>query len=353
MSGPYRSVHWNRQKSIYDRLLIGGVLIAIGLFVAVTSVLRPELTAETLLLRSTSITAVILLHLALAIGPLARLDRRFLPFLYNRRHLGVLIFFLAFVHAALATIQFHALGDANPFVSLFTAYSSDYALGDRISEFPFEPFGVLALAILFLMAATSHDFWLRNLGASFWKLLHSFVYVAYAAMVLHVAFGVFQSERSPIGPAFLGVGFLFLFGLHVAAQQKESRVDRREALAAEAGFVRICSVDDLPTDGSGKTLRAGEERVALFHHEGKIHALSNACRHQGGPIGEGKILDGCVTCPWHGWQYQPEDGKSPPPFHEVIATFPTRVVGREIWVRPVANELGAACPGSAVEGESS
>ena len=27
-----------------------------------------------------------------------------------------------------------------------------------------------------------------------------------------------------------------------------------------------------------------------------------------GPLGEGKIVDGCITCPWHGFQYRPQDG---------------------------------------------
>ena len=32
---------------------------------------------------------------------------------------------------------------------------------------------------------------------------------------------------------------------------------------------------------------------------------------QGSP-GEGRIIDGFVTCPWHGFQYRPDDGASPP-----------------------------------------
>jgi nitrite reductase/ring-hydroxylating ferredoxin subunit len=67
------------------------------------------------------------------------------------------------------------------------------------------------------------------------------------------------------------------------------------------------------------------ERIAIFRWDGRVAALSNVCQHQNGPLGEGRIVDGCVTCPWHGYQYRPEDGRSPPPFTEAVPTFAVRV----------------------------
>ena len=52
----------------------------------------------------------------------------------------------------------------------------------------------------------------------------------------------------------------------------------------------------------------GGERIAVFRDGARIGALSNLCAHQNGPIGEGRMIDGCVTCPWHGYQYRLEDG---------------------------------------------
>ena len=52
--------------------------------------------------------------------------------------------------------------------------------------------------ILFLMAATSHDFWMANLTAPVWKSLHMLVYLAYGLLVLHVTLGVLQAETSPV-----------------------------------------------------------------------------------------------------------------------------------------------------------
>jgi nitrite reductase/ring-hydroxylating ferredoxin subunit len=78
----------------------------------------------------------------------------------------------------------------------------------------------------------------------------------------------------------------------------------------------------------------GDERVAVFKHDGKVSAISNVCAHQNGPLGEGKIIDGCITCPWHGYQYLPETGASPPPFKEKVPVYPVKVMDGKVWVSP-------------------
>jgi nitrite reductase/ring-hydroxylating ferredoxin subunit len=197
------------------------------------------------------------------------------------------------------------------------------------------------------MAATSHDFWLRILGASFWKSLHILVYVAYGLLLAHVAFGALQYERHPVYAAMLVLGFVVVFGLHLAAQAKEARVDRRRVSAEADGFVAACRVDEL-RDGFGKAVSIAGQRRAVFRHRDRVYALSNVCRHQGGPVGEGRILDGCITCPWHGWQYLPDTGTSPPPFHEVIETYPVRVHDGMIYVLPQAHGLEHKAEGAKV-----
>src|SRR5688572_14708266 len=194
MSAGYRAVSWNRQKKLYDAVLLSGVASYLALFVGVGAVVHPHATAETLLIRGFGTAAFLLLHIALCIGPLCRLDSRFLPLLYNRRHLGVTTFMLGLGHGMLALFQFHALGNLDPLVSLFTSNTRFTSLPD----FPFQALGFLALVILFLMAATSHDFWLHNLSAPVWKRLHMLVYWAWGLLVAHVTLGALQSERSPI-----------------------------------------------------------------------------------------------------------------------------------------------------------
>ena len=103
------------------------------------------------------------------------------------------MFFLALAHGVFAIVQFHGFGDTPALVSVFNANTRFGSTAD----FPFELFGVFALLILFLMAATSHDFWLHNLTAPVWKTMHMSVYVAYALLIAHVSFGALQSETAP------------------------------------------------------------------------------------------------------------------------------------------------------------
>jgi nitrite reductase/ring-hydroxylating ferredoxin subunit/DMSO/TMAO reductase YedYZ heme-binding membrane subunit len=326
----YRAVGWNRQKRIYDLVVLGGVLLYLGLFVGSGAILRPEATAETLLIRALGTAAFLLLHVVLSIGPLCRLDPRFLPLLYNRRHLGVTTFVLGLSHAGLATLQFHGMGDMNPLVSVIVA-NPRY---DSLSQFPFQPLGLAALLILFAMAATSHDFFLAHLTAPVWKTLHMLVYVAYGLLVLHVTLGVLQAEAQPLLAGTLGAGMAWVLGLHLVAGFRESAGDRDARDRSDAGgFVDVCGVDEIRENRARIACLSGE-RVAVFRYDGKVAAVSNVCQHQNGPLGEGKVVDGCITCPWHGFQYDPESGKSPPPFTEEIPTFRVRVEAGRVLVDP-------------------
>jgi nitrite reductase/ring-hydroxylating ferredoxin subunit/DMSO/TMAO reductase YedYZ heme-binding membrane subunit len=356
MSVEYVSVQWNRQKKFYDAVLIGGVTAYLAIFGVLTKILFPHVTDEIMLMRAFGTAAFLLLHIILCIGPLCRLNPKFLPMLYNRRHAGVTMFTLGLVHAALVVITYHAGGDTNPILSIFKGSP----LSSSVSGVPFQPFGFFALIILFLMAATSHDFWLANLSAPVWKSLHMMVYVAYALLVLHVTFGVLQGEGSPLYVVVVALGLMTVLGLHIRAARREVALDRetpcssrREeahseirnsqsldtSAAIEDEFIDACSIADIP-ENRARIICLSGERVAIFKYEGKISAVSNVCQHQNGPLGEGKIVFGCITCPWHGYQYQPDTGASPPPFVEKVPTFNVRVKNGRVFVHPKPNPAG-------------
>ena len=335
MSTEYRAISWNRQKKLYDLVVVTLLLIYVLLFVGIGAWRNPTATAETLLIRAFGTAALLLLHVVLCIGPLARLNSRFLPLLYNRRHLGVTTFLIGLAHGGFALIQFHALGNVSPLLSLFI---SNPRYGS-VADFPFQALGFFALIILFLMAATSHDFWLRNLSAPTWKRLHMLVYVAYALLVTHVVLGALQSERSPVLAIALIVGVATVLSLHLAAGFRAKHIDEEKRAASQDGFVEVCRVDRIPENRATIVSLSGE-RVAIFRYDGKVSAVSNVCQHQNGPLGEGRIIDGCITCPWHGYQYQPQNGCAPPPFKEKIPTFRVKLVGESVFVHPQPNSAG-------------
>ena len=340
MSHVYTAIGWNRQKKIYDGVMLAGVVVYLLLFVGLGAQIHPNATVETLLIRGLATCALLLLHVILSIGPLCRLFPGLLPLLYNRRHLGVTMFLIALAHGVFSIFQFHALGDLNPLVSVLVS-NNQYA---SLINFPFQPLGLAALLILFLMAATSHDFWLANLTAPVWKRLHMLVYVAYGLIVAHVLLGVLQAETNPLLAAMLGVGMVVVLGLHLVSGWREREADQpKDSRTLADGFVDVCSVGEIKNN-CAKVVTLSGERVAVFKYDGKVSAISNVCQHQNGPLGEGQIVDGCVTCPWHGYQYLPDSGASPPPFAEQVPTFNVRVVEGRVLVDPKPN-----APGTRVE----
>ncbi len=339
MSVRYVPVQWTGHKRVYDSIIASGVVAYLAIFIGLGKLFfrgAEAVSDPILLMRAFGSCALLMLHVILCIGPLARLDRRFLPLLYNRRHLGVATFGVGLLHATLVIGFYHGFGVVSPLVSLLTSNTNYFSL----RAFPFEVLGLVALLILFLMASTSHDFWNRNLGPRVWKGLHMLVYPAYALLVLHVALGALQARRSVVLPVLLCAGAATVLTLHVIAGLREVRRDRQSAKAASAGlseaesWVDVASVDEI-NENRGKAITMnGLERIAIFRYGGCISAITNVCAHQGGPLGEGKIIDGCVTCPWHGWQYRPADGCAPPPFSEKVATYRVRVEHGRVFVDP-------------------
>ena len=136
----------------------------------------------------------------------------------------------------------------------------------------------------------------------------------------------------------VGVGTISIITLHILTGVREYKVDNKESEKAN-DWIRVGLISDIK-DKRAITVQNGNDRVAVFRNGRKISAVSNYCRHQGGPLSEGKIVKGCITCPWHGYQYYPHNGCSPPPFTEKIETYNLKLLGEEIFMDPDPNEEG-------------
>jgi len=97
--------------------------------------------------------------------------------------------------------------------------------------------------------------------------------------------------------------------------------DKRSTLT----WHKVADSGELP-EGRAKTcsIDRGDSvvQVCLTHHEGRYGAIDNACPHQGGPLGEGTIENGCLRCPWHGWDFDPITGKPPGGYDDGVETYP-------------------------------
>ena len=340
MSAQYKPVIWNKNKLIYDAVLIAAVVIYILTFVRLVPMLLPAGTDVDHAIRRMNAfgtCAFLMLTFILCIGPLARLDTRWLPLLYNRRHFGVMTCLVALIHASYVMGWYYAYSEIDPYVALFSINAS-FA---RLVGFSFELFGVFALAILVLLAVTSHDFWLKFLQPKVWKALHMSVYAAYTAIVIHVAFGAMQSAKTPMLALVVSFCACAVIGLHLLAAY-ETRGETRHCSPDDAkkDWLRAGKLSDIARGRGISVDVPGGEMVAIFHYDGKLSAISNACAHQNGPLGEGCIIDGLVTCPWHGYQYRPEDGCAPAPFTEKLHTYNIALEGGDILLDPRPNPVG-------------
>lgn len=68
-------------------------------------------------------------------------------------------------------------------------------------------------------------------------------------------------------------------------------------------LVTACRLSALSPD-RGLPVRVGRHRIAIFLVDGQVLATSDSCLHTGGPLADGRVIDGCVICPWHGWVYE-------------------------------------------------
>ena len=66
---------------------------------------------------------------------------------------------------------------------------------------------------------------------------------------------------------------------------------------------------DCPGGRTQWTFSHAGRSYAVFSVDGELHVTDGACPHNGGPLGEGLVRDGVVTCPWHWYSYELTTGR--------------------------------------------
>jgi nitrite reductase/ring-hydroxylating ferredoxin subunit len=98
-----------------------------------------------------------------------------------------------------------------------------------------------------------------------------------------------------------------------------------------AEFVTVARADEL-APGEIRRLTAGEDEIALARVGNEFYALQSACLHLKGPLGEGRLEDHLLTCPWHGWQYDVRTGKNDFDLAIQLRTYEVKVEDGEVRV---------------------
>jgi nitrite reductase (NADH) small subunit len=102
-----------------------------------------------------------------------------------------------------------------------------------------------------------------------------------------------------------------------------------------AGFTDVGASTDVPLL-EGRRATVDGRRVAVFRMPSGFAATDAACPHKGGPLSDGLVADGCVTCPLHNWRMDLTTGAVAGqdvtmPIHDVV------VLDGRLWVRIAAD----------------
>ena len=66
----------------------------------------------------------------------------------------------------------------------------------------------------------------------------------------------------------------------------------------------LALTEELPAERPLKEIRImGEDLVVFRDEDGRYGALARLCAHRSGDLGLGRLEDGGVRCPYHGWLY--------------------------------------------------
>ena len=96
-------------------------------------------------------------------------------------------------------------------------------------------------------------------------------------------------------------------------------------------FVTVARVEDVPS-GTVARVQAGEEEIALVNLDNEFYATQGQCLHLQGPLGEGRVEEGYLVCPWHGWHYDVRTGLNDFDHAIRIKTYEVRVEDGEVQV---------------------
>ena len=94
----------------------------------------------------------------------------------------------------------------------------------------------------------------------------------------------------------------------------------------------IGTIDDIPQQGA-RCVENGDTKIAVFRTAAdEIFALEDNCPHKNGPLSQGIVHEGCVTCPLHNWVISLSTGSAQGADEGRSATFPVRLDGRDIYL---------------------
>ena len=102
--------------------------------------------------------------------------------------------------------------------------------------------------------------------------------------------------------------------------------------AISKNWCSIGTIDDIPRRGA-RCVKHGEMTIAIFRTaDDQIFALEDKCPHKNGPLSQGIVHDGCVTCPLHNWVISLESGQAQGADEGETLAFPIKLDDQTILI---------------------
>jgi nitrite reductase (NADH) small subunit len=90
-------------------------------------------------------------------------------------------------------------------------------------------------------------------------------------------------------------------------------------------WIRVTRAENIPLR-EGRSVRIGDDEIAIFNLGDRYLAVDNSCPHRGGPLCDGIVSGDTVICPLHGWKISLDTGNVLKPDVSVrVETFPVSV----------------------------
>ena len=97
-------------------------------------------------------------------------------------------------------------------------------------------------------------------------------------------------------------------------------------------WIKVCKLEDIPVLGS-RLVKGKSCEIALFRDgTDRVYALHDRCPHKGGPLSQGIVSNGRVTCPLHGMNIGLEDGRAISPDEGCTETFSVRIDEGAVYI---------------------
>lgn len=95
--------------------------------------------------------------------------------------------------------------------------------------------------------------------------------------------------------------------------------------AITENWMAIGRLEDIPLRGA-RCVKNGDMTIAIFRTaDDQVFALEDKCPHKNGPLSQGIVHDGCVTCPLHNWVISLESGLAQGADEGETLTFPVKI----------------------------